>query len=141
MVGRPAPEIVGPDLDGQTRRLSDYRGQVVVLVFWQQWEGRRGTTMLYSRDLLNVVRDLPCTVLGVGYDEFGVEWARATAAREKIPGPIWWDAENRGPIQSSYNIRGWPAAFLIDRKGTIRHIGPEYEEFAPFVKALAAEPK
>ena len=33
-LGKPAPEIEGEDLDGQPLRLSDYRGKVVVLVFW-----------------------------------------------------------------------------------------------------------
>ena len=36
-VGQPAPEIVGKDLDGRTFRLSDYRGNVVVIDFWGDW--------------------------------------------------------------------------------------------------------
>jgi len=36
-VGQPAPEIVGIDLDGKPMKLSDYRGQVVVLDFWGDW--------------------------------------------------------------------------------------------------------
>ena len=34
VVGKPAPEIVGVDLDGKPLKLSDYRGKVVALVFW-----------------------------------------------------------------------------------------------------------
>ena len=36
-IGNQAPEIDGPDLDGQSFRLSDYRGKVVVLDFWGNW--------------------------------------------------------------------------------------------------------
>ena len=36
-IGRPAPEIVGEDIDGVPMRLSDYRGKVVVLDFWGHW--------------------------------------------------------------------------------------------------------
>jgi hypothetical protein len=36
-IGMVAPEIEGPDLDGQTFKLSDYRGKVVVLDFWGDW--------------------------------------------------------------------------------------------------------
>ena len=36
-VGREAPEIEGPDLQGRPMALSDYRGQVVVLEFWGDW--------------------------------------------------------------------------------------------------------
>lgn len=36
-IGMTAPEIEGTDIDGNTFRLSDYRGKVVVLDFWGFW--------------------------------------------------------------------------------------------------------
>ena len=36
-IGRPAPEIVGKTYDGQSLRLSDFAGKVVVLDFWGDW--------------------------------------------------------------------------------------------------------
>ena len=36
-VGQAAPEIVGEDIDGQSFKLSDYRGKVVMLDFWAEW--------------------------------------------------------------------------------------------------------
>ena len=36
-VGKEAPEIKGPDLDGKEFKLSDYRGKVVLLDFWGHW--------------------------------------------------------------------------------------------------------
>jgi hypothetical protein len=36
-VGNIAPEIFGEDVDGEPFRLSDYRGQVVVVDFWGDW--------------------------------------------------------------------------------------------------------
>jgi cytochrome oxidase Cu insertion factor (SCO1/SenC/PrrC family) len=37
VVGKPAPEIKGQDIDGKKFKLSDYRGKVVVLSFWATW--------------------------------------------------------------------------------------------------------
>lgn len=37
LVGRPALEIAGEDLDGKKFKLSDYRGKVVLLDFWGNW--------------------------------------------------------------------------------------------------------
>jgi cytochrome oxidase Cu insertion factor (SCO1/SenC/PrrC family) len=37
VVGKLAPEIEGPDIDGVNFKLSDYRGQVVLLDFWGNW--------------------------------------------------------------------------------------------------------
>ena len=36
-VGKVAPDIEGPDLDGENFKLSDYRGKVVMLDFWGDW--------------------------------------------------------------------------------------------------------
>jgi AhpC/TSA family len=36
-VGKEAPEIKAPDLDGKEFKLSDYRGKVVMLDFWGHW--------------------------------------------------------------------------------------------------------
>jgi hypothetical protein len=37
LVGKPAPEIEGEDIDGVKFKLSDYRGKVVLLDFWGHW--------------------------------------------------------------------------------------------------------
>ncbi len=36
-VGKVAPDIVGPDIDGKEFKLSDYRGKVILLDFWAHW--------------------------------------------------------------------------------------------------------
>ena len=36
-IGKVAPEIQGVDGDGMPFKLSDYRGQVVLLDFWGDW--------------------------------------------------------------------------------------------------------
>ena len=36
-VGRVAPEIIGKDIFGKPLKLSDFRGQVVVLSYWAHW--------------------------------------------------------------------------------------------------------
>jgi hypothetical protein len=37
LVGKPAGEIEGEDIDGKRFKLSDYRGKVVLLDFWGNW--------------------------------------------------------------------------------------------------------
>jgi AhpC/TSA family len=36
-IGKPSPDIVGPDTDGRNFRLSDYKGKVILLDFWGHW--------------------------------------------------------------------------------------------------------
>ena len=35
--GKPVPEIEGPDMDGKTFKISDYKGKVVMIDFWGHW--------------------------------------------------------------------------------------------------------
>jgi hypothetical protein len=37
VIGQPAPEIEGEDIDGRPMKLSDFRGKVVMLDFWGDW--------------------------------------------------------------------------------------------------------
>jgi hypothetical protein len=36
-VGKPAPEIMGDDVNGRSFKLSDFRGKVVMISFWGHW--------------------------------------------------------------------------------------------------------
>jgi cytochrome oxidase Cu insertion factor (SCO1/SenC/PrrC family) len=36
-VGKKAPDIAEPDLDGKQFKLTDYRGKVILLYFWGNW--------------------------------------------------------------------------------------------------------
>jgi hypothetical protein len=36
-IGKPSPEISGSDIDGKSFKLSDYKGNVVVVDFWGDW--------------------------------------------------------------------------------------------------------
>ncbi|MFC2117397.1 peroxiredoxin family protein [Bacteroidota bacterium] len=39
MIGRKAPDIVGKDMYGNTFRLNDYKGKIVILIFTGHWCG------------------------------------------------------------------------------------------------------
>ena len=36
-IGKPSPDVEGPDQDGTNFKLSDYRGKVVLLYFWNEY--------------------------------------------------------------------------------------------------------
>ncbi len=119
--GKPAPEIDGVDLHGKPFKLSDYRGKVVVLVFWGTWCGPCMRELPHERALAERLKDKPFAVLGVNCDD-DKEAAVSATKSERISWPNWHDgAPGAGPIAKRYHIRSFPTLFVIDAQGIIRH--------------------
>lgn len=137
--GQAAPEIDGKDLDGRPMKLSDFRGKVVVLVFWGSWCGPCMREVPHERQLSEKFRDRPFTVLGVNCRE-KAEVAKATVEREKMTWPQWYDGEDDGgPIVEKYHVRGYPSLFLIDAKGVIRRTNVAGEDLDKAIEGLLKE--
>ena len=122
-VGKPAPEIEGVDVDGKPLRLSDYKGKVVVLVFWGSWCGPCMELVPNERDLAERLKGQPFALLGVDC-EANKDQARGAMARERMTWPNWYDgAPGTGPIARRYQVQGYPSVFILDAKGVIRGRG------------------
>lgn len=119
VVGAQAPDFTLPGLDGEPVRLSELRGQRVLLNFWATWCGpcRQEMPAIQARynhgDFAVLAVDFGETQAQVqGFiDEIGVDL------------PIVLDAD--GSVQELYRVRGYPTTFFIDAQGVIRffHIG------------------
>lgn len=137
VVGKPAPEIEGTDLDGHRLRLSDYRGKVVALVFWATWCGPCMANVPKERAMVKRLETKPFVLLGVNGDA-----ARATARDRAKAEPMtwrsWWDGE-RGPIAVSWAISSWPTHYLIDPKGIVRYENPQGPLFEQAIDRLVDE--
>jgi thiol-disulfide isomerase/thioredoxin len=120
IVGKPAPEIDGVDFDGKPLKLSDYRGKVVVLVFWGTWCGPCMREVPHERALAERLKDKPFALLGVNCDH-DKQAAIDAIKSEQMTWPNWHDGTpGEGPIAKRYHIRGYPSVFVIDGQGIIR---------------------
>jgi hypothetical protein len=64
----------------------------------------------------------PFVLLGVNSDPR--EKLKKIISEGKVTWRSFWDGgDYDGPIARSWNISGWPASYLIDRKGIIRFKG------------------
>src|SRR5436190_23490027 len=66
--GRPAPDINGEDMTGQPLHLADYKGNVVVLVFWAKWCKPCMDSIPAERSLAAKMEGRPFAMLGVNCD-------------------------------------------------------------------------
>lgn len=129
-VGEPAPQFELTDLDGEKHKLSDYKGQIVVL-HWQSlqcpWEVGK-----YEPIISGVYNDFKSRVdeegkqrvvfLGINSNHTeSVEALKAYSEEWELSYPILKDDENK--IADVYQARTTPHLFIIDEEQTLRYMG------------------
>ncbi len=124
-VGKTAPEIEGKDLNGTPMKLSDFRGKVVLLHFW---DTMTLSDMSRVRRMARMFSDEPFVILGINSDKDRERINEAIELQE-ITWRSWSDETPDSPISSSWNIKTRPAMYLLDKKGTIRFKGKGLEGF------------
>jgi peroxiredoxin len=119
-IGQPAPDFILEDLEGRNWRLSDLRGQVVLLYFWATWcqPCREGMPALEKLHQEMALADKPFQMLAVLSNDEPAQAVRL-ADRLGITLPILIDP-------------GVPEAWVIDSNGILRErfIGPRRWESA-----------
>lgn len=118
-IGAVAPEIVVQTPEGETIKLSDFRGKVTMIDFWAAWcKPCRAENPNVVR-LYNIYKDKGFEVFGVSLDQDKEKWIQAI----KQDGLIWKHGSELRFWQSSfvpaYNLDGIPMTYLVDENGVI----------------------
>jgi cytochrome c biogenesis protein CcmG, thiol:disulfide interchange protein DsbE len=111
-----APDFTLSAFDGQEIRLSDLRGQVVVLNFWASWCGPCRIEAPELQSFWERYQDRGVVILGVAYADNGpksMEFIEEYGLTY-INGP---DLGTR--ITDRYNVQGVPETFIINQQGEI----------------------
>jgi peroxiredoxin len=118
LVGTPAPDFALRSMDGKNRRLSEFRGQVVLINFWARWASDARQQMPALDRINTTYSRAGLVVLGVSVDE---DWRRARefADAMKVGYPILFDTTP--DIGRDYMLRKMPMTILVDRSGVVRY--------------------
>jgi cytochrome c biogenesis protein CcmG/thiol:disulfide interchange protein DsbE len=139
--GKPAPEFALQTLTGDSLRLKDLKGQVVLVNFWASWCLACRAEHPVLVDAATRYRDQGLRVVGVAYQD-NRDDARAWIAERGGDWPNGLDVGSHTAIK--YGLFGVPETFFIGRDGRIlyKQIGPldqaVIDRWVP--KLLAARP-
>ena len=137
----PAPDFAQPSRDGGEVRLSELKGQVVMINFWATWCGPCRQEMPLLQQIHAKYEPLGFTMLGVNVEPDSV------AAQNWLKGmpvsfPILFDRKSE--VSSSFGVEAMPSSVLIDREGRVRHVHRGYKPgdeavYADLVRGLVKE--
>jgi peroxiredoxin len=119
-VGALAPDFSQATPDGRLLKLSDLRGQYVLIDFWASWCGpcRQENPSLIK--VYNAYKAKGFTVLGVSLDNASqrAAWLKAIAS-DGLPWPQVSSLTRPNPVALTYGVNAIPQNFLLDPQGRI----------------------
>lgn len=127
--GQPAPDFALKSSTGANMRLSEYRGDVVMINFWATWCGPCRQEMPLLDELFTRYQRVGFNLLGVNIDD---DSRRAMKMIDElgVSFPVLFDA--RKEVSKLYEVQAMPVTVLVDREGRVRHVHhgykPGYEE-------------
>lgn len=118
-----APDFALTDSDGRQVRLSDYRGQVVLLNFWATWCGPCKLEIPWFVEFEREHKNRGFAVLGISMDEGGWAQVKPYLSRAKVNYRVLMGNDSVAVLYGG--VDSLPTSFLIDREGRIAsvHVG------------------
>ena len=140
-VSGPAPDFTLRSNSGKNLKLSDFRGQVVLLNFWASWCGPCRQEMPALDKLHKRYSKLGFTVLGVNVEEDSAQ-AKRMLKEVRVSFPILFDTQNTA--SKLYQVAAMPTTVIIDRDGNMRYLHKGYKPgeesvYKKWVKKLIRE--
>ena len=141
MEGQLAPDFALKSSTGENLRLSEFRGDVVMINFWATWCGPCRQEMPLLDELYSRYQRVGFSLLGVNIDD---DSGRAMDMIEElgVNFPVLFDA--RKEVSKLYEVEAMPVTVIVDRTGTVRYIHhgykPGYEnKYLDQIRALLRE--
>jgi len=128
--GFTAPDFILNISGSESTRLSQYRGQVVLINFWATWCLPCRQEMPAIQAIFDEYRSEGLVVLAVDALNDSPTDVAAFAYENDLSFTILFDPDGR--IVWQYAVQALPTTFFVDRKGVIRNVvigGPMSEEF------------
>lgn len=120
----PAPDFTLKSASGENIKLSELRGQVVMINFWASWCGPCRQEMPLLDALHERYSPMGFTLLGVNVEKDATK-ARQLLEDLPVKFPILFDQKNQ--VSKDYDVIAMPSTVLVDRDGNIRYVHRGYK--------------
>jgi peroxiredoxin len=136
-----APDFTLKSYAGSNQKLSEFRGQVVLLNFWASWCGPCRQEMPLLNKLHKKYKKLGFAVMGVNVEENSNK-AKQIIKDVGIKFPVLFDTQNK--VSELYKVSAMPSTVIIDRSGNMRYLHKGYKPgdmatYKKWVKKLIRE--
>ncbi|MDH4021630.1 MAG: TlpA family protein disulfide reductase [Gammaproteobacteria bacterium] len=135
VAGQPAPDFTLKSTSGENLRLSEWRGEVVLLSFWAAWCGRCTDQLEQLDKLQQQYQAKGVRVVTVNIDRDS-QPARDAASRRSLL--VLHDGDQS--VARQYDLSDLPLTVLMDAHGRVRHVHQKYRggDAALYDEELAA---
>ncbi len=124
LVGEPAPDFALKSASGENLRLSEYRGEVVMINFWATWCGPCRQEMPLLDELYDRYQRVGFRLLGVNIDD-DRQQAMQMVKELDVSFPVLFDSEK--DVSKRYQVQAMPVTVLLDRSGKVRYVHHGYQ--------------
>jgi peroxiredoxin len=140
-LGDLAPDFTLPAAAGGNVRLSEHRGDVVLLTFWSSRCSVCIAQLAALGDLQNTYRSAGLVTLAVSVDD---DMKSATQFAKSHPARFPMLLDRSKGVGRAYNIELLPTTILIDRRGRVRFLQADFHgidnSYVAQVRALLDDP-
>lgn len=125
VVGDIPPDELGTGGDGQTVRVSDFRGRVLITTFWASWCAPCMHELELLERLQHVAGRDRVVVVGVNWNDSA---ARYQAIRQRLRGlALTLVRDDSGRVGERYAVRLIPRMFIVDQDGKLAYSHTGYD--------------
>jgi peroxiredoxin len=140
-IGQSARDFTLKSTQGKNLKLSEQRGQIIVINFWASWCGPCRKEMPVLQTFHNKYKSLGVSVWGVNVEQEN-QAGREFLADLDLNFPIFFDNSNK--ISVSYQVEAMPTTVIVDRSGKVRYVFRGYKDgyekkYAKAIKKLIRE--
>lgn len=120
----PAPDISFVTMAGETKKLSDYKGQVVYLSLWASWCGPCRKNFAKYNSIRKHLKSKGVVLLNVSIDKNSENWEETIESLPYING-INALASDIPQVQRDYDISKIPDYHIINKAGNFVYLSDD----------------